>query len=252
VRNPAAAASALLGAWLLALSPGAVSAQAYSVPRNEHGQPDLEGVWQAVNTAVWNIEPHSASHGIPGGLGVVIGGELPYRPAALEQRRINRENRQTEDPEAKCYMVGVPRIMYMPYPFEIVQTPEQIVITSEWVHSVRNIYMTGEHPEGPIQWWMGDSRGHWEGDTLVIDSIHFTDQTWFDRSGNFHSESLHVVERLTRTGPDHIQYHVTIDDPEVYTRPWEMSMPLYRRKDDNMRILEYECYAYADEARFGM
>ena len=252
MRNSAPAISAFLGAWLLASSPGTGFAQQYSVPRNEHGQPDLEGIWQAVNTAVWNIEPHAASYGVPGGLGVVVGGELPYRPGALEQRRINYQNRHTQDPEANCYMVGVPRIMYMPYPFEIIQTPEQIVVTSEWVHSIRNIYMTGEHPEGPIQWWMGDSRGHWEGDTLVVDSIHFTDQTWLDRSGNFHSESLHVVERFTRTGPDHIEYEVTIDDPEVFTQPWEMRMPLYRRKDDNMRILEYECYAYADEARFGM
>jgi hypothetical protein len=252
VRQSATSVGALLSICLLVMSPIAGVAQDYSVPRNEHGEPDLEGIWQAVNTAVWDIEPHAASHGVPAGLGVVVGGELPYRAGALEQRRINYENRHAQDPEANCYMVGVPRLMYMPYPFEIIQTPDQIVVTSEWVHSIRNIYMTGEHPEGPIQWWMGDSRGRWDGDTLVVDSIHFTDQTWFDRSGNFHSESLHVVERFTRTGPDHILYEATIEDPEVFTEPWQMQMPLYRRKDDNMRLLEYECYAYADEDRFGM
>jgi len=222
-------------------------AQGYTVPRNAHGQPDISGIWQAVNTAVWNIEGHAGSSGEPAGLGVVVDGDLPYRPAALEQRQRNFENRHTADTEAKCQLVGVPRITYMPYPFEILQTADQIVMTYEWVHSIRNIYMTGEHPEGPIQWWMGDSRGHWEGDTLVVDAVHFSDQTWFDRSGNFHSESLHVVERYTRTGPDHMLYEVTIEDPEVFTRPWRMRMPLYRRVDDNMRILEHECYAYADE-----
>jgi hypothetical protein len=253
VRNSAIAArfAAGLTASLLSLAPVAASAQSYTVPRNAYGQPDLSGIWQAVNTAVWDIQDHNASYGIPAGQGVVVGNELPYRPAALEQRRQNFENRETLDPEANCRMVGVPRITYMPYPFQILQTPDQIVMTYEWVHTIRNIYMTGEHPEGPIQWWMGDSRGHWEGDTLVVDVIHFTDQTWFDRSGNFHGESLHVVERYTRTGPDHMLYEVTIEDPEVFTRPWQMRMPLYRRVDDNMRILEYECFAYADEERPG-
>jgi len=234
---------------ILSLLPGAVPAQSYTAPRNAYGQPDISGIWQAVNTAVWNIQDHSPSFGVPGGQGVVVGNELPYREGALIQRQINFENRLRDDPEANCRMVGVPRITYMPFPFQILQTPDQIVMTYEWVHTIRNIYMKGEHPEGPIQWWMGDSRGHWEGDTLVVDSIHFTDQTWFDRSGNFHSESLHVVERYTRTGPDHMLYEVTVDDPEVFTRPWEMRMPLYRRVDDGMRLLEYECYAYADEEK---
>ena len=148
----------------------------------------------------------------------------------------------TEDSEANCKMVGVPRITYMPYPFQILQTPNQVVMTYEWVHTIRNIFMTGEHPEGPIQWYMGDSRGRWEGDTLVVDVVHFTDETWFDRSGNFHGESLHVIERYTRTGPDHMLYEVTIEDPEVFSEPWQMSMSLYRRQEENIRVLEYECY----------
>ena len=213
------------------------------------GRPDLRGIWQAVNTAVWNIQDHPAELGIPAGQGVVEGNELPYLPAALQQRTENYENRLTEDPEAKCYMVGVPRITYMPYPFRIVQTAEQVTILYEYVHTFRNIYIESEHPPGPIQWWMGDSRAHWEGDTLVVDVIHFTDQTWFDRSGNFHSEELHVVERYTRTGPDHMLYEATIEDPKVFSRPWKMSMPLYRRQEENLRILEYECYAFLEEAR---
>lgn len=244
------AVAGFMFAALLVL-PALGSAQEYSVPRNAFGQPDLSGVWQAVNTAVWDIQDHAATYGVPAGQGVVVGNEIPYRSAALEQRRLNYENRHTQDPEASCRMVGVPRITYMPYPFEILQTPDQIVMTYEYVHTIRNVYMTGEHPPGPIQWWMGDSRGHWDGDTLVVDVVHFTDQTWLDRSGNFHGEGLHVVERYTRTGPDHMLYEVTIEDPEVFMEPWQMRMPLYRRVDDNMRVLEYECFAYADEEQLG-
>jgi hypothetical protein len=244
-------ARVLVAALLLSASTlGLAQTSTYTVPRNAHGQPDISGIWQAVSTAVWNIEPHGATYGVPGGTGVVVGGSLPYRESALEQRRENFETRKTRDAEANCNMVGVPRSTYMPFPFEILQTPDQIVMTYEWVHTIRNIYMTGEHPEGPIQWWMGDSRGHWEGDTLVVDAVHFTDQTWFDRSGNFHSESLHVVERYTRTGPDHMMYEVTIEDPEVFTQLWQMRMPLYRRLDRE-RLLEYECFQYADEERLG-
>jgi len=231
-------ARVLVAAALLSVSTlGLAQASTYTVPRNAHGQPDVSGIRQAVNTAVWNIEPHSASYGVPGGTGVVVGGELPYRDGALEQRRQNYENRKTLDPEANCQMVGVPRSTYMPFPFEILQTPDQIVITYEWVHSIRNVYMTGEHPEGPIQWWMGDSRGHWEGDTLVVDSMHFNDLTWPDRSGNFHSESLHVVERFTRIGRDHMMYEATIEDPEVFTEPWTTRRRLWQRRDGG-RLLE--------------
>ena len=231
----------------IAALPLVAAAQDYEVPRTMNGQPDLQGIWQALNTAVWNIQDHSSEWGVPAGQGVVVGNEIPYQPWALEQRQANFENRLTEDPEANCKMVGVPRITYMPYPFQIFQTPDQIVMTYEWVHTIRNIFMSGEHPEGPIQWYMGDSRGHWEGDTLVVDVVHFTDETWFDRSGNFHSEALHVVERYTRTGPDHMLYEVTIEDPEVFTEPWQMSMPLYRRQEDDIRVLEYECYALLED-----
>ncbi len=224
--------------------------QAYSVPRTSFGHPDLAGIWQTVNTAVWDVEAHPASLGVPAGQSVVLGGEIPYRESALAQREENYANRLTADPEAQCKMVGVPRITYTPYPFQIVQTPTQVSILYEYVHTIRSIFLDSEHPEDTaIRYWMGDSRGRWEGDTLVVDIAHFTDETRFDRSGNFHSEALHVVERYTPIGPDHILYEVTIEDPEVFTEPWHISMPLYRRQEADSRLLEYECYDYLESSR---
>jgi hypothetical protein len=136
----------------------------------------------------------------------------------------------------------------MPFPFQIFQTPTQVTIVYEYLHTVRNIYMNSPHPKGPIEFWMGDSRARWEGDTLVVDVVHFSDKTWFDRAGNFHSEALHVIERYTPIDRDRINYEVTIEDPKVFTRPWKMSMPLYRRAERNIQLLEFECHAYADEA----
>lgn len=214
------------------------------LPRMVDGHPDLRGIWQAVNSAVWNIEDHPAEFGIPAGQGVIDESQLPYLANAIPKRTENYLNRLTEDPEAKCFMAGVPRITYMPYPFQVMQTTDQVTILYEYIHTFRNIYFDSEHPPGPIQWWMGDSRAHWEGDTLVVDVIHFTDKTWFDRSGNYHSEDLHVTERYTLSGPDHILYEATIEDPQIFSTPWTLSMPLYRRKEDNAQILEYECYAY--------
>ena len=222
----------------------------YVAPRTPFGHPDLQGIWQVLNTAVWDIEDHSGRLGVPAGQGVVVGGEIPYRSWAAARRDENFANRLTDDPEASCKMVGVPRITYMPYPFQIVQTPTQVTILYEYVHTVRNIYLGSDHPEGMIdRLWMGDSRGRWEGDTLVVDVVQFTDQTWFDRSGNFHSEALHVVERYTRTGPDHMAYAVTMEDPEVLTESWQIRMPLYRRQEEDIRVLEYECHAYLETSR---
>ena len=239
-------------AAILVLSPAfttgqAPSAPATGVPRSADGKPDLSGIWQALNTAAWNLEGHHASKGVPAGLSVVVGGPIPYQPWAAAKRKENFENRLTADPEAKCFLPGVPRITYMPYPFQIVQTPKQLAFLYEYVHAIRNVSMDSEHPPGQIDWWMGDSRGHWEGDTLVVDVVHFNDVTWFDRAGNFHSEALHVVERYTRTGPDHLMYEATIDDPKVFTRSWTIRMPLYRRLEPGMQLLEYECYAFDDE-----
>ena len=218
-----------------------------ALPRTADGKPDLSGIWQAVNTANWNVLSHNAEKDVPAGLGVVEGDEIPYQPAAAAKQKENFANRATADPESKCYLPGVPRIMYMPYPFQIFQTPNHIAMTFEYVHAVRRIFMNTPHPDGELEWFMGDSRGRWEGDTLVVDVKDFTGMTWFDRSGNFHSESLHVVERYTPIGANNINYEVTIEDPKVFTRSWKMSMPLYRRVDKGMRILENECYAFGLE-----
>ena len=210
--------------------------------------PNVQGVWQVLNAAAWDIRDHQARRGVPAGQGVVDGNEIPYQQWALKKKQENFENRATADPLANCSMPGVPRITYMPYPFQILQFADRILILYEYVHVTRTIYMDGSgHPEGHIDFWMGDSRGRWEGDTLVVDVIHFNDQTWFDRAGNFHSEALHVVERYTPVGANHMDYEVTIEDPNVFTRPWKMRMPLYRRQETDIQLLEYECYAYAEK-----
>ena len=233
----------------LALLPMPVLAQASTVPRATDGKPDLSGFWRVMNSAAWDIQDHHAQWGVPAGQGVVEGNEIPYQPWALAKKEENYKNRATADPETKCYLPGVPRLTYMGYPFQIVQSPSYIAILYEYVHAIRHVHLDRpEHPEGPLEFWLGDSRGRWDGDTLVVDVIHFNDQTWFDRAGNFHSEALHVVERYTPMGPDHINYEVTIEDSKVFTRPWKMRMILYRQKEPNFQLLEYECFAF-DEFR---
>ena len=228
-----------------------ISAAGQALPRRADGKPDLSGIWQAINTAALDILPHPAQPGVPAGLGVVEGNEIPYNAAGAAKQRENFASRATADPESKCWLPGVPRVTYMPFPFQIVQTANQISMLYEYAHTVRNIYVNSPHPKGPIEWWMGDSRGRWEGDTLVVDVVHFNAETWFDRAGNHHSEDLHVVERYTPMSANHITYEVTIEDPKVFTRPWKMSMPLYRRMDRNVQILEYECYAFDEAFREG-
>ena len=231
--------------FLLASVPTATQGPPTSFPRTPDGKPDLSGIWQVMNTANWDIQGHHAQEGVPAGQGVVEGNDIPYQPWAAAKKRENFENRMTADPERKCYLLGVPRITYMPLPFQIFRTPGMLAIVYEYAQAVRYIYTDGSgHPKGPIEWWMGDSRGRWEGDTLVVDSVHFGDQTWFDRAGNFHSERLHVVERYTPMSAHHINYEVTIEDPKVFTRPWTMRMVLYRKMEPNSRILEYVCYSW--------
>jgi len=226
--------------------------QAPASARTSDGKPNLQGIWQVLNTAAWDIQDHQARLGVPAGQGIVDGNELPYLPAALAKKRANFENRATADPETKGYLPGVPRIMYMPFPFQIFQTADQVVMVFEYDRGVRNIYTNGTpHPRGPLNWWMGDSRGRWEGNTLVVDVVYFTDQTWFDRAGNFHSDALHLVERFTPTGADHITYEVTVEDPNVFSRPWTMRMVLYRRKEPNVRVLEYDPGRLMDQEQAG-
>ena len=215
----------------------------YRAPRTSSGQPDLQGIWQVMNTAEVDPQAHHAHLGEPAGLGVVEGGEIPYQPAALAQQKKNFDMRKTADPAAQCFFPGVPRLMYMPHPFQIVQTPTYMSMLFEYGHEMRLIYTTGFRHHEDFPFWMGDARGRWEGETFVVDSTGFNADTWFDKAGNFHSDALHVVERFTRTGPDHIRYDVTIEDPKVFTRPWKMSMPLYRRQEANIQLLEFECFA---------
>lgn len=236
---------ALAMAVCVALLTRVASAQS-GLPRTPDGKPDLQGIWQAVNTAAWDLRDHGARLGAPAGQGVIDGGEIPYQPWALEKQRENFANRAKADPEAKCYQPGVPRATYMGLPFQIAQTPKFISILYEYVHTYRIVHMGGKRPD-EYQVWMGDSRGRWEGDTLVVDVANMTGQTWLDRAGNFHSDALHVVERYTLITPDHIDYEATLEDSKVFTRPWKIRMPLYRRKERNAQLLEYECYAYLGE-----
>jgi len=224
---------------------------AKTTPRAANGKPDLSGFWQVSNSAAWNIQDHRAERDVPAGQGVVEGNEIPYQPWAAAKKKENFENRAAADPEAKCYLPGVPRLTYMPFPIQIVQTPRDVILLHEYVHAVRTIHVDGSgHPPDFVPSWLGDSRGRWEGGTLVVDSIHFNDRTWFDRVGNFHSDALHVVERFTLSDPDHLDYSVRIEDPKVFTRPWTMSMILYRHKEKNFQLLEYECYGFAHEKTY--
>jgi hypothetical protein len=233
-----------IGKYLLAISLTA-AAFGQTVPRAADGKPDLSGVWQVFSPANFDVQDHRAQPGVPAGQGIVEGNTIPYKPEALAKKKANYENRATADPEAKCYLPGVPRITYQGLPFQIFQNVKGLTVLYEYAHANRDIYTNGTpHPKGPIEWWLGDSRGHWEGDTLVVDVVHFNDETWFDHAGNYHSEDLHVVEKYSLADADHINYHATIEDPKVFTKPWNIDVVLYRRKEKNVQLLEYECYGF--------
>jgi hypothetical protein len=255
-------------AWcLLAALPGFAQnargtrpASANGVPRSWDGHPDLDGVWEALNTANWDLEDHSPQPGTlwqtgaigaePAGMSVVEGGAIPYKPEAVAKKKDNFANRRTNDPEAKCYMPGIPRANYMPYPFQIVQSPQGILFVYEFSSANRLVNM-GKPVEAGSDTWMGTNNGHWEGDTLVIDVTGLNGLAWFDRAGDYATDNLHVVERWTRTDRDHMQYEATIEDPKVFTQPWKISMPLYRRVEKNAQILEFKCVEFAEELLYG-
>jgi len=256
-----ATATAIIAIGLL-LGQANATAQAtdYRAPRTAAGTPDLNGIWQSIDTANWDIEPHAAGPGlarelgasaaVPAGLGIVDGGQIPYRPEALVQRDENFTNRLALDPEIKCYLPGVPRATYMPFPFQIIQSMQHIMMIHEYAGAVRTIYMENHTPP-PAPSWMGWSNGSWDGETLVIDTMGFNGQTWLDRAGNFHSDALHVVERFTPRSADTMMYEVTIEDANVFTRPWTMSMPLYRRVEPNAEILEFRCVEFVEDLIYG-
>jgi hypothetical protein len=262
-----------LAAVIAAAQLGAVQEPAYRAPRLASGRPDFNGIWQAINTANYDIETHMARPAmalrpgpygpvpaapvlalgavgaVPPGMGVVEGA-LPYRSEALARRKENQENWLSMDPEIKCYLPGVPRATYMPYPFQILQSSSAFFIAYEYAGAVRDILFKDPGPP-PVESWMGQSVGRWEGDTLVVDVTGFNDRTWFDRSGNHHSEELHVVERYTRTSPDVMWYEATIEDPKVFTRSWKMSMPLYRRQEKNAQLMDFKCVEFVEELIYG-
>lgn len=253
--------NSLAVALALALTAGASWAQEYEAALTPDGNPNLNGIWQALGTAHWNIEGHSAESGpvvemgalgaIPGGLTIVEGGKIPYRDEALAKRDANRQDWLALDPVVKCYMPGVPRATYMPFPFQIVQTPDHILIAYEFASASRVIYMNRPDFEHPGDAWMGHSRGRWEGQTLVVEVTNHVPNTWFDSAGNFHTDALRVVERYTPTGPNHILYEAEIEDENVYTRPWKIKLPLYRRMDENMQLLEFKCVEFVEEMMYG-
>ena len=231
------------------------------IARTPDGRPDLNGIWEAMGSAHWNIEPHNAQAGpiaqlgalgaIPGGLGVVEEGRIPYTAEAAAQRAENQANWLERDPLVKCYMPGVPRATYLPQPFQITQERDALLLAYEFAGATRIVYMNQPSLPAQVDSWMGHNLGRWEGDTLVIDVTAQVGETWFDSAGNFHGPAMHVQERYTPAGPDVLMYEATITDPEVFTRPWKISLPLYRRLDKNMQLLDFKCVEYAEELLYG-
>lgn len=232
----------------------------YRAARTPDNTPDLGGIWQANNTANWDIEPHEARMGpvvalaaafsVPPGLGVVEGGTLPYLPEALAKRNANRADWVKLDPEVKCYMPGIPRATYQPYPFQLVQSKDHVIFTYEFASASRIVRMNSQE-KSPAPAWMGWSIGKWDGESLVIEVTDHMAETWFDRAGNHHSDAMKVTERYTAIDANTLQYEATIEDPAVFSRPWTMKMPLYRRREPNMQLLEYKCVPFAEELLYG-
>jgi hypothetical protein len=259
-RGPAPAGRGARGA-APAAQPAARGAASGRVPRNAwDNKPNMNGVWQSMNTANWDLQDHAAMAGpfyqmgavgaVPPGQTVVEGGDIPYLPAALEQKKKNYINRLTEDPEVKCYLPGIPRATYVPYPFQIVQSPKNILMAYEYASANRVVNM--EKPtEAPVDSWMGWSNGKWEGDTLVVDVKSLNGKAWLDRTGDFTTDNAHIVERFTMTDADHINYEATIEDNKVFSRPWKISMPLYKRVEKSAQLLEFKCVEFAEEMLYG-
>ena len=290
MRARARIAVTLAGLAAVALSacstPVSTQSAAYVPARTANGTPDLNGIWQALNTANYDIQSHPARPamaiipaapqagapglaratpvdlpapavrplgavgGVPAGAGVVEGDEIPYQPWALEKKKDNAAHWLERDPEIKCFMPGVPRATYMPYPFQILQGTNKVLVAYEFAGTTRTIHLdtVGNSPSPS---WMGWSRGRWEGDTLVVETTDFNEDTWFDRAGNFHSDALKVVERYTPISPHHLAYEATIEDAKVFTRPWKMRMTLYRRLDRDAQIREYKCVEFVEQLMYG-
>ena len=258
-----------------ALSLAASPLTAQDIPRLANGRPDFSGIWQTLNEANYDLEPHIARHSlqmregpinpvpaiptlrmgavaaVPGSMGVIVGGGgIPYTPAARALKEENMANWSERDPEVKCYLPGVPRATYMPHPFQIVQSENDFFIAYQYAGAVRDIYLDNPGPS-QVDSWMGWSVGRWEGDTLVVDVTGLAEGTWFDRAGSHHSYELHVVERYTMIGPNHIEYTATIEDPQVLTEPFTIKMPIYRRIEENARLMDFRCVEFVEELIYG-
>jgi hypothetical protein len=240
-------------------APAARPATTVTQPARIAGHPNINGIYQAMTNAYWNLEDHPAQAtefwqlgaigAIPPGMSIVDGGTIPYKPAALKQRDENRKGWPKNDPEAKCYMPGIPRANYMPYPFQIVQGDKDILFVYEFASANRLVHML-KHTEAAVDSWMGWANGTWQGDTLVVENTGFNDGTWFDRAGNFHSDQLKVTERFTPAGQN-LNYEATIEDPETFTRSWKISLPLYKHLEKNFQLLEYKCVEFSEELLYG-
>jgi hypothetical protein len=229
------------------------------VPRLR-GKPDLNGIWQAMNSANWNLEAHSAQKvasqwqlgalfTIPAGKSVVVGGKIPYLPAALQERERLRAEWPKSDPETFCYLPGVPRATYMPYPFQIFQGDRDILMAYSYATANRTIHMK-DHKEPPVDSWMGRSNGHWEGDALVVITTGFNPRAQLDRAGNHFSEKLKVTERFTLESANVIRYEATLEDPQTYSAPWTIRMPLYKHVEENAELLEHKCVPFVEELQY--
>lgn len=259
---------------LLTASSMLIAADSYEPARLTNGKPDFNGVWQVLNRANDNLEPHSAQAAmafregpvvpvpaqevvalgavgaVPAGLGVVEGGAIPYKRRALAQRNENRANWLSSDPEIKCYLPGVPRANYMDLGFEIAHNNDVLLFSYEYAGAVRNIHMSDPGP-APLDSWMGQSWVNWDGDTMVVETSGFNGQTWLDRSGNYHSDQLKVTERYTLTSAYTMLYEATLEDPTVYTRPWTISMPIYKRTAPDDQLMQFNCVEFVEELLYG-
>ena len=260
----------LFGAFVANTPVAGRQASSYKAPRSPYadGKPDLNGIYQALNFANYDLQEQSmrpgafwqlgALGGTPPGRSVVEGGSIPYQPWAVKRQEWNYRHRliadvykpEMGDPELKCYLPGTPRAVYMPYPFQIVQTDKYVLFAYTFANANRVVHLTN-HRQSSVDTWMGWSNGRWEGDTLVVETNGFNDPVWLDRSGNFASGGVKVTERFTRTAPDHLSYEATLEDPSVYTRPWKIRMPLYRNVDPNAQVIEYRCVELTEEALYG-
>jgi hypothetical protein len=216
--------------------------------------PDFRGIWQARGTAHVNIEGHRGEKGVAASPSIVVDppeGKIPYKPEALAVRQSNYAARATADPSLKCYQAGVPRATYVPSPLQILQGPGgTFAIVYQENHAFRVFYPDTRPHFDAADFWMGDTRYRWEGDTLVADVVALTDQMWMDQAGNFHSPDVHIVERYRMTDADTIEYEARIEDPAVYLKPWTLRSALERVKRRGARIIEDECLEGADGVRY--